>query len=378
MNTKVLDLTRELVARPSVTPDDAGCQQLIGDRLQALGFDVTHLRFGETDNLWATHGSGAPLLALVGHTDVVPTGPVEQWSSPPFEPTIRDGRLYGRGSADMKASIAAMSLAAEAFVRDHAGHRGTLAILYTSDEEGPARDGIQAVMPWLAERGIRLDYALIGEPSSGQGLGDRIRIGRRGSMHGYLTVKGVQGHVAYPELARNPIHEFAPALAELVQTRFDEGNAHFPPTSFQIYEVKAGTGANNVIPGELAVNFNFRYGTASNEASLRAQVEGILRRHGVRFELRTRVASAPFLTEKRTLIDAVVAAVEQTLQITTQLDTGGGTSDGRFIAPTGAEVVELGPVNESIHKIDEWVAVADLEPLAQVYRGVIERVLGSR
>ena len=275
----------------------------------------------------------------------------------------------------MKSAIAALTLAAERFVAACPDHPGTLAILFTSDEEGPARDGIQAVMPWLAERNIRLDYALIGEPSSGARQGDRIRIGRRGSMHGYLTVKGIQGHVAYPDLARNPIHEFAPALVELVRTRFDEGNAHFPPTSFQIYEVKAGTGANNVIPGELSVNFNFRYGTASTEASLRAQVETILHSHGVHFELRTRVASAPFLTGPTTLIDAVVASCRQHLGIDPVLDTGGGTSDGRFIAPTGAEVVELGPLNDSIHKVDEWVTVADLEPLAQAYGGVIERLL---
>lgn len=371
----VLDLTTALVARPSVTPDDAGCQQLIAARLAAAGFAITPLRFGETDNLWATHGSGAPVLALVGHTDVVPTGPLDQWTSPPFEPTLRNGRLYGRGAADMKSAIAAMSIAAERFVAANREHRGTLAILYTSDEEGPAKDGIQAVMPWLAEQGIKLDYALIGEPSSGERQGDRIRIGRRGSMHGYLTVKGIQGHVAYPELARNPIHEFAPALAELVKTRFDEGNAHFPPTSFQIYEVKAGTGANNVIPGDLSVNFNFRYSSASNEPSLRAQVEAILNRHGVHFELRTRVASAPFLTERRTLIDAVVGACREHLDIDPKLDTGGGTSDGRFIAPTGAEVVELGPLNDSIHKVDEWVQVEDLEPLARTYLGVIERLL---
>lgn len=374
----VLELTRALIARPSVTPDDAGCQSMIGERLLAAGFDVTPLRFGETDNLWATHGSGAPVLALVGHTDVVPPGPLDQWHSAPFEPVERDGRLYGRGAADMKSSIAAMTLAAEDFVRACPDHAGTLAILYTSDEEGPARDGIQAVMPWLAERGIRLDYALIGEPSSGHALGDRIRIGRRGSMHGYLTIKGIQGHVAYPDLARNPIHEFAPALTELVRTRFDEGNAHFPPTSFQIYEVKAGTGANNVIPGELSVNFNFRYGTASSEASLRAQVEDILNRHGVRFELRTRVASAPFLTEKRNLIDAVVGALDQVLGIQTVLDTGGGTSDGRFIAPTGAEVVEFGPINESIHKINEYVDVADLARMQRVYLDVIQGLLRAQ
>jgi len=377
VSNDVLQLTKTLIACPSVTPDDAGCQTLVAQRLRAAGFHTEALRFGETDNLWATHGSGAPILALVGHTDVVPPGPLEQWTSPPFQPTQRNGRLYGRGAADMKSAIAALTIAAQRFVAAHPDHPGTLAILFTSDEEGPARDGIAAVMPWLAERGIHLDYALIGEPSSGSVQGDRIRIGRRGSMHGYLTVKGIQGHVAYPELARNPIHAFAPALLELVNTRFDEGNAHFPPTSFQIYEVKAGSGANNVIPGELAVNFNFRFGTASTEHSLRARVEAILNAHGVHFELRTRVASAPFLTERRTLIDAVVGACREHLKIDPQLDTGGGTSDGRFIAPGGTEVVELGPLNDSIHKVNEWVTLADLQPLEHTYLGIIERLLRS-
>mgnify|MGYP002777265223 FL=1 len=371
-------LTEALIARVSVTPDDAGCQALVADRLAASGFRAEHLRFGDTDNLWITRGSGSPVLALVGHTDVVPPGPLDRWSQPPFEPTVRDGLLYGRGAADMKASIAAMVCAVEAFVAAHPAHPGTLALLLTSDEEGPARDGIQAVMPWLKERGIAIDYALIGEPSSSTRLGDRVRIGRRGSMHGYLTVKGIQGHVAYPELARNPIHQAAPALAALAATRFDAGNLHFPPTSFQIYEIKAGTGANNVIPGELFVSFNFRYGTASTEDSLRAQVEAVLNAHGLEYELRFRVSSAPFLTERTRLIGAVQTAIAEELGVTTVLDTGGGTSDGRFIAPTGAEVVELGPVNASIHKIDEHVAVADLEPLARTYGRVIEQLLVNR
>jgi succinyl-diaminopimelate desuccinylase len=373
----VLDLTRELVARPSVTPDDAGCQALLAEKLAAAGFAVTPLRFGDTDNLWATHGSGAPLLALVGHTDVVPPGPLTEWTSPPYEPAIRDGQLYGRGAADMKASIAALTLAAIDFVREHPDHRGTLAILYTSDEEGSAANGIRKVMPWLAEQGLKIDHALIGEPSSGSRLGDRIRIGRRGSMHCHLKIRGVQGHVAYPQLARNPVHEFAPALAELVALRFDEGNAHFPPTTMQIYEMRCGTGANNVIPGELDLSFNFRFGTASSEQSLRGQVEDILRRHGLDFDLRTRVASAPFLTTTPVLIEAVVDSVREVLGVETVQDTGGGTSDGRFIAPTGAEVVELGPVNASIHKVDECIAVADLAPLEATYGRIIRRLLAK-
>jgi succinyl-diaminopimelate desuccinylase len=373
----VLDLSCELIARPSVTPDDAGCQTLLGERLAAAGFNVTPLRFVDTDNLWATHGSGAPLLALVGHTDVVPPGPLSAWTTPPFEPTLRAGQLYGRGSADMKVAIAALTLAAIDFVRAHPTHRGTLAILYTSDEEGSAANGIRKVMPWLAEQGLKIDHALIGEPSSSSRLGDRIRIGRRGSLHCHLRIRGVQGHVAYPQLARNPVHEFAPALAELVAMRFDAGNAHFPPTTMQIYEMRCGTGANNVIPGELDLSFNFRFGTASSEQSLRAQVEKLLRRHGLDYELRTRLASAPFLTTTPVLIDAVVDSIREVLGIETVQDTGGGTSDGRFIAPTGAEVVELGPVNASIHQVDECVAVADLEPLQSTYRRIIERLLAN-
>ena len=370
-----LALAQALIRRPSVTPKDAGALDVLEAVLKELGFTTHRLPFGDVDNLYARLGDSAPHFCFAGHTDVVPVG--DGWKQEPFAAEVKDGMLYGRGAADMKSAIAAMTLAAERFVAAHPDHPGTLAILYTSDEEGPAKDGIQAVMPWLAERGIRLDYALIGEPSSAERQGDRIRIGRRGSMHGYLTVKGIQGHVAYPDQARNPIHQFAPALNELVTNRFDEGNAHFPPTSFQIYEVKAGTGANNVIPGELLVNFNFRYGTASTEASLRAKVEEILHRHGIEFDLRTRVASAPFLTERTALIDAVVASCREHLGIDPLQDTGGGTSDGRFIAPTGAEVVELGPLNDSIHKVDEWVNLADLAPLERAYAGVIGRLLRS-
>lgn len=370
-----LALTEALVRCPSLTPDDAGCQDLLAARLAAAGFTIHRLRFHQTDNLWAVHGTTGPLLALVGHTDVVPTGPLEQWSSPPFEPVQRNGRLYGRGTADMKASVAALCLAAERFVRAHPDHPGRIGYMMTSDEEGPAKDGVKRVAEWLHERGERIDHALIGEPSSDLRFGDRIRNGRRGSLHGTILVQGIQGHVAYPDKARNPVHQFGPALVDLVATRFDEGNASFPPSSFQIYEVKAGTGANNVIPGVLEVRFNFRFGSASTPASLEAQVRAVLDRHGLDYQLKMRLASESFLTERGRLLDAVQVSLTHTLGAPAVSDTGGGTSDGRFIAPYGAEVVELGPVNASIHQIDEWVELACLEPMVDVYAQVIEKVL---
>ncbi len=378
MDTQVRELLIDLISRQSITPADAGCQQALGERLQRAGFEVSHMRFGEVDNIWASHGSGAPLTVLLGHTDVVPTGPLEQWTSPPFEPTERDGRLYGRGAADMKASVAAMCLAAERFVAEHPDHAGTLAFVMTSDEEGPARDGVKRIVQWLQEQDRRIDYCLIGEPSSGEQLGDRVRVGRRGSLHAYLTVRGIQGHVAYPQLARNPVHQAAAALAELAELRWDQGNEHFPPTSFQIWEVQAGTGANNVVPAEFIVNANFRFSTASTPESLEAALREVLDRHGLEYALRMRLSSAPFLTAGGKLVEAVQLGIRDVCGIDTELDTGGGTSDGRFVGPTGAEVVELGPVNASIHKIDEWVDLEDLQQLPLLYQRILERLLTGK
>ena len=373
-----LSLTQALVARASVTPEDAGCQALLAERLSAAGFAIAHLRFGEVDNLWAWHGEQGPTLALVGHTDVVPPGPLQEWDSPPFEPSLREGLLYGRGTADMKAAVAAQCLAAEAFVAAHPNHAGRIALCWTSDEEGPARDGIKRVVEWLAERELRIDYALIGEPSSLEHFGDRIRNGRRGSLHGELTIVGQQGHVAYPEKARNPIHLLAPALAELASFQPDAGNAHFPPSTFQIYDIQASAGANNVIPGELILKFNSRFGTASSLDSIEAGVRALLDRHGLDYRLRMRLASAPFLTPDGPLLDAVQGALAAELGAPAQPDTGGGTSDGRFLAPAGAQVIELGPLNATIHKVNESVPVACLTPMVRVYQGVIERLLLGR
>ncbi|KAB2898035.1 MAG: succinyl-diaminopimelate desuccinylase [Dokdonella sp.] len=364
---QVLALSRELIRRASVTPVDAGCQSLIAERLAGAGFATESLRFGEVDNLWASHGSGAPVLVFLGHTDVVPSGPVEAWSSPPFEPSERGGMLYGRGAADMKTGVAAMVVALESLVRAQRNHPGTLALLLTSDEEGAAIDGVRRVAAVLRERGQRIDACVVGEPSSRQRLGDLIRIGRRGSLTGRLRVQGVQGHVAYPELADNPLHRLAPALAELVATRWDEGNEAFPPTSFQLSNLNAGTGADNVIPGELQAVFNFRFGTASSAQALRERCEAILRRHGVRFDLQWWLSGEPFLTPDGPLRRATLAAIRAHCGVEPELSTGGGTSDGRFIAPLGAEVVELGLCNATIHKVDECVAVADLQRLPALY-----------
>ena len=376
MDDKTLALAKALIARRSLTPEDAGCQALIAERLASLGFEIHHLRFGAVDNLWARRGRGAPLFAFVGHTDVVPTGPLSQWTSDPFTPAVRDGYLYGRGAADMKSSVAAFVTAIEDFVATNPEHRGSIAVLVTSDEEGPAVDGTVKVIEWLSARGERIDYALVGEPSCVEALGDTIKNGRRGSLTGRLTVLGTQGHVAYPERALNPIHALAAPLAELCATRWDDGNAHFPPTSFQISNVHAGTGADNVIPGEIELTFNFRFSTASTEAQLRERVEAILRRHGLSYRLAWTLSGAPFLTPAGKLVDAVRAAVHATVGRTPALSTGGGTSDGRFIAPTGAEVVELGPLNASIHKLDERIRVADLPALSAIYRRALETLLG--
>ncbi|KRE91330.1 succinyl-diaminopimelate desuccinylase [Frateuria sp. Soil773] len=373
----VLDLTCELIRRRSVTPDDAGCQALLGERLARAGFAVRHLRHGAVDNLWATHGQGGPTLAFLGHTDVVPSGPEAAWRSPPFEPSIRDGRLYGRGAADMKGSVAAMAVALERFVAANPGHPGRVGLLLTSDEEGPDNlDGIRKVMAQFKAEGERIDWCVVGEPSSRARLGDLIRVGRRGSLSGTLTVRGVQGHVAYPEKALNPIHAFAPALAELAAERWDEGNGDFPPTSFQVSNLNAGTGANNVIPGELVALVNFRYCTASRADDLRARAEAILRRHGLDFSLDWNLSGEPFLTPPGGVLrDAVVAVCRELCGTEPEQSTGGGTSDGRFVAPTGAEVVELGPVNATIHKVDECVEVADLERLPMLYQAICARLL---
>jgi len=375
----VLELARDLIRRRSVTPEDAGCLPLIGERLERVGFHVEHLRYGEVDNLWVTHGAAGPTLVFLGHTDVVPSGPEAAWQSPPFEPTIRDGRLYGRGAADMKGSVAAMVVALEQFVAAHPEHRGRLGLLLTSDEEGPTNlDGVRRVVEHFRGRGERIDWCVVGEPSSKETLGDLIRVGRRGSLSGTLVVRGVQGHVAYPEKAFNPIHAFAPALAELAAERWDEGNADFPPTSFQVSNLNAGTGANNVIPGELVALINFRYCTASRADDLRARTEAILHRHGLDFALDWNLSGEPFLTPPGGVLrETVVAVCRELCGIDPEQSTGGGTSDGRFIAPMGAEVVELGPVNATIHKVDECVDVAELEKLPAVYRALCERLLAG-
>ncbi len=371
----VLELLRALVERESITPDDAGCQVLLGNKLAPLGFRLESMRFGDTDNLWARRGESGPVLCFAGHTDVVPPGDEKSWTYPPFEPTERDGLLFGRGTADMKASLAAMVVAAERFTSKHGNHKGSLAFLITSDEEGRARDGTLKVIQALQARQETIDWCLVGEPSSQETLGDLVRIGRRGSLSGMLRVIGVQGHVAYPQLADNPIAAFAPALAELNATVWDEGNAWFPPTSFQCVQIQAGAGAPNVIPGELNTRFNFRYCTEWHHDQLKEKVSGILDAHGLNYELDWHLSGEPFLTEKQTLIVATVAAIKSQTGIEPELSTGGGTSDGRFISPAGVEVVELGPINASIHKVDEHVRIADLEPLCAMYLKVMEQLL---
>jgi len=375
MTNKTLELAKQLIARPSITPKDEGCQQLMIARLEPLGFRVERLRFGDVDNFWARRGAAKPLLVFAGHTDVVPTGPHAQWTSDPFAPEVRDGLLYGRGAADMKGSLAAFITAIEDFVGQHPGHSGSIGLLITSDEEGPSIDGTAKVVEWLTARGEHIDYCVVGEPSSHERLGDVIKNGRRGSLSGHLTVHGRQGHIAYPQHARNPIFDFAPALLALVQTEWDRGNEYFPPTGFQISNIHAGTGAENVIPGHLEVHFNFRYSTAVTETQLRERVEHTLTSHGLRYDLAWSTSGKPFLTPAGRLVDAARAAIHDELGLETRLSTEGGTSDGRFIAPTGAEVVELGPRNATIHQIDECVTVADLAALARTYRRVLEYLL---
>ncbi|QDH70616.1 succinyl-diaminopimelate desuccinylase [Marilutibacter alkalisoli] len=374
----VLDLTCELIARSSVTPDDAGCQQLIAARLRAAGFACEHLRFGEVDNLWATHGDGdGPTLVLLGHTDVVPPGPREAWSSDPFVPDIRDGVLYGRGAADMKGSVAAFVVAAERFVAAHPEHPGRLALLLTSDEEGDAIDGVRKVADVFRERGERIDWCITGEPSSKQRLGDLLRVGRRGSLSATLAVRGVQGHVAYPDKARNPLHLALPALAELAGRAWDEGYETFPPTSLQISNIHAGTGASNVIPGELQVSFNLRYNPHWDAERLVEACEGVLSSHGLDFDIRWHRSGEPFFTPEGPLRAAAREVLARFGGGAPEESTGGGTSDARFIAPLGAHCIEVGPVNASIHKVDEHVRVADLEALPDLYLALIERLLAQ-
>jgi len=372
-----LELTRELIGRCSVTPEDAGCQALIAQRLAASGFRAETIASNGVTNTWLRRGTAAPLAAFAGHTDVVPTGPVEEWSCDPFGPIERDGWLYGRGASDMKSSIAAFVVAAEEFVRAHPSHAGSIALLLTSDEEGPATDGTTLVVEALRARGETIDYCIVGEPTSVTRLGDTIKNGRRGSLSGRLTVKGLQGHVAYPHLARNPVHIVAPALAELAATRWDDGDEFFPPTTFQISNIHAGTGAANVIPGTCVVHFNFRFAPASTEASLRSRVEALLDRHGVDRELVWTLGASPFLTRRGVLSEALGAAIAGVTGVQTELSTTGGTSDGRFIATFCDQVIEFGPPNATIHQIDERIAVADLAPLKDIYRGTLERLLGA-
>ncbi|WP_075792362.1 succinyl-diaminopimelate desuccinylase [Massilia putida] len=368
-------LTEELIALDSVTPQDKGCQQKLKDLLAPLGFHCETIESNGVTNLWARRGDTSPVFVFAGHTDVVPTGPASQWASQPFTPTIRDGKLYGRGASDMKTSIAAMVVAVEEFVAAHPEHAGSIAFLITSDEEGPATDGTVVVCDLLEDRGEAIDYCLVGEPTSSHVLGDMIKNGRRGSLSGCLVVKGVQGHIAYPHLARNPIHLAAPALAELAAEKWDEGNEYFPPTSWQMSNIAAGTGATNVIPGELKVDFNFRFSTASTAESLQARVHAILDRHGLDYDLKWTLSGHPFLTPKGTLSDAICGSIKQELGVTTELSTTGGTSDGRFIARICPQVIEFGPPNDSIHKIDEHIEVRYIDPLKNIYRRTLERLL---
>ena len=375
MPDATLRLLRELVKRQSVTPEDAGCQELIAARLATAGFECEHMRFGTVDNLWARYGDREPLLCFAGHTDVVPPGPLEDWDSEPFEPELRGEDLYGRGTADMKSGLAAMIVAAERFVADSPSIEGSLAFLITSDEEGDARDGTRRVVETLTGRGEKINWCVVGEPSSHNKLGDRIRIGRRGSLNGKLVVKGVQGHAAYPELADNPIRRFAPALNEITDTNWDNGNEHFPPTSFQFVDIQSGVGAINVTPPDLKARFNFRYSTEWNHPALQKKFAEILDRHDLDYELEWQLSGEPFLTRPGRLTTAAVASISEELEIEPELSTGGGTSDGRFISPAGADVIELGPINASIHKVNEHVRVSDLPALTSIYKRIMELLL---
>ena len=374
MHSATLELTKQLISRSSVTPDDKGCQQLMIERLEAIGFVIEHLRFDDVDNFWAVRGQSGPILCFAGHTDVVPTGPESDWTHLPFEPTEQDGQLYGRGAADMKGSLAAMVVAVEQFVAEHPNHSGRIAFLITSDEEGIASNGTVKVVEWLQEQGITPEYCLVGEPSSTARCGDVIKNGRRGSLGCVMRVKGKQGHVAYPHLASNPIHSAAPALNELVAEVWDAGNEFFPATSFQISNINGGTGATNVIPGELQVTCNFRFSTALTDQILRERTEAILDKHGLDYELDWKLSGQAFLTAEGALVEAAVASILEVTGIETELSTAGGTSDGRFIAPMGTQVVEIGPVNATIHQVDENVNIADLDILTSIYQRLLAKL----
>lgn len=375
MTDPTLELARQIMSCPSVTPEDAGCMEIITGRLQALGFCIEFINRNGVTNLWARRGDAAPLFVFAGHTDVVPTGPLEKWTSPPFAPEIRDGMLYGRGAADMKSSLAAAVTAVETFIAEHPDHPGSLAFLLTSDEEGDATDGTVAVVEALKARGQHLDYCIIGEPTSVDTLGDMIKNGRRGSLSGVLTVKGIQCHIAYPEKGRNPIHQAAPAIAELAVTEWDQGNEYFPPTTWQISNIHGGTGATNVVPGHVEVKFNFRFSTASTPEGLQQRLCAILDKHGLEYDIRWTLGARPFLTGRGRLADAATAAIREVCGIETELSTTGGTSDGRFIAEICSQMLEIGPSNATSHKIDECVALEALPKLSTIYRRILEQIL---
>ncbi|HAS15503.1 MULTISPECIES: succinyl-diaminopimelate desuccinylase [Idiomarina] len=375
MSSETLKLAHELISRPSITPEDEGCQQLIGERLAALGFELESMIFEDTTNLWARRGQGRKLFCFAGHTDVVPPGDVNDWQFPPFQPTIHNGYLYGRGAADMKGSLAAMLTATERFVKDYPEVDADIGFLITSDEEGPFINGTKRVIETLEQRNEKIDWCIVGEPSSTETLGDIVKNGRRGSLTGDLTVLGIQGHVAYPHLAQNPVHDLAPALSDLIQEEWDTGNDSFPPTTFQVSNIQAGTGAGNVIPGRIETQFNFRFSTELTADKIKQRVEAILNKHSLKYKLQWKLNGPPFLTDSGALVEAVQSAIEHECGFSTTLSTAGGTSDGRFIAPTGAQVIELGPVNATIHKVNECVKASDLDKLSEVYYRCMEKLL---
>ncbi len=375
-NTPTLQLAADLIRCKSVTPEDDGCQEMMIQRLQKIGFQIHKLRFGDVDNFWAIRGTEGPILAFAGHTDVVPTGPETNWNNPPFAPKIIDGMLHGRGAADMKGSLAAMVVACENFVAKNPDHKGRIAFLITSDEEGPSINGTVKVVEWLEQQNTKMTWCLVGEPSSTNKVGDVIKNGRRGSLGAVLTVKGIQGHVAYPHLADNPIHKLAPALAELAAEHWDNGNEFFPATSFQVSNINGGTGATNVIPGQVVVVFNFRFSTEVTDKILRERTEALLKKHQLNYEIEWTLSGQPFLTPRGDLVNATVAAIKEVTGIDAELSTSGGTSDGRFIAPTGAQVVELGPINATIHKVNEHISAEDLNQLTKIYESTLKKLLG--